>query len=335
LFDYEKTGTTMKLFVSEQDGFKKEFIITKAVTRLGSSPANDIQLRSPKISPFHLQILYTTDAPDRIKAINLSGDKLLLISNGKELSLPTYQPFEVGVGDELRINESRLLFELPLTSGVLSTSPKISASLHLPEPVLRPNAILLGRIALKNEGEQNSCQFQVDVVNLPEDCYQVDPVPLMYTGAQEEINIRLFHRKTRPAAGFQSLTVSITAPDSYPGEQVSIQQGIYVSPFLEQGIEIIDDMPASQPIAAVESHKEVHQEIEQPPHKTTSAQAGEDVEPPIPVDIIPEPVYLAPEPVEVAPEVETIITQDEKPPARLIPVRPKVVRTPAESFWDE
>lgn len=321
----------MKLFVSEQDGFKKEFIITKAVTRLGSSPANDIQLRSPKISSFHLQILYTSDAPDRIKVINLSGDKLLLISNGKELSLPTYQPFEVGAGDELRINESRLLFELPLTSGVLSTSPKISASLHLPEPVLRPNAILLGRIALKNEGEQNSCQFQVDVINLPEDCYQVDPVPLMYTGAQEEINIRLFHRKTHPTAGFQSLTVSITAPDSYPGEQVSIQQGIYVSPFLEQGIEIIDDMPASQPIAAVE----IREEIEQPPQKTTSAQAGEDVEPQIPVDIIPEPVYLAPEPVEVAPEVETFIMQDEKPPARPIPVRPKVVRTPAESFWDE
>ncbi len=325
----------MKLFVSEQDGFKKDFIITKAVTRLGSSPANDIQLRSPKISPFHLQILYTTDTPDRIKLVNLSGDKLLLISNGKEFSLPTYQPFEVGAGDELRLNEARLLFELPLTSGVLSTSQKISASLHLPEPVLRPNAILLGRIALKNEGEQNSCQFQVDVVNLPEDCYQVDPVPLMYTGAQEEVNIRLFHRKTHPPAGFQSLIVSITAPDSYPGEQVSIQQGIYVSPFLEQGIEIIDDMPASQPITAVEIHEEAREKIEQPAQKTTSAQAGEDVEHPIPVDTIPEPVYFAPEPVEVAPEAETSITQDEKPPARSIPVRPKVVRTPAESFWDE
>ncbi len=327
----------MKLIISQENGFKKQLQVEKAITRIGSSPANDIQLNSPYISAFHLQILYAQEMPDRCQVVNLAAEALAVFSKGLERFLPAFSSQELFAGDEINIKGVRLLFELPLTTGTLITSHKISASLAFSEPVMRPNTILVGRITLKNDGEQPSCQFVVEISGLPADCYQIDPIPLMYPGAQEDVNVRFLHRKSYPAAGFQSVTLSVTAPASYPGEQVSIQQGIYVLPVLEQGLDILDDMPAPQvsvppsmPVLVVEPV--IDQEAASPP----SVEARL---PDAPVETLP--ILVEPQPVAVdfsepQPEVAVPLAQDEPPPIRSLPVKPtKVVRTPAESFWDE
>jgi hypothetical protein len=335
----------MQITIFEENGFKKQIEIDKAVTRIGSSPASDIQLRSTHISPFHLQVLYTRDAPDRCKIINLAAETASLLSSGQETPLAAYAATEALSGDELHLQGFRLRFELPLTSGTLSTSHKISASITLPEPVLRPKATLLGRISLKNEGENSSCQFHVEVSGLPEDCFQIDPIPLMYAGGQEDVNIRFFHRQTYPQAGFQSVTICVTAPGSYPGEQVSMQQGIYVEPMLEHTLVIRDDTSEPQPIAdrAVTAPAPVETQPEPSQTVDTSAPPETPQEPePVPAPPQPEPLSAAePEPVqeELAPamaEVTPSNPQDEPIPApRTPPAKAKVVRTPAESFWDE
>ena len=325
----------MKLIISQENGFKKQLQVEKAITRIGSSPANDIQLNSPYISAFHLQILYAQEMPDRCQVVNLAAEALAVFSKGLERFLPAFSSQELFAGDEINIKGVRLLFELPLTTGTLITSHKISASLAFSEPVMRPNTILVGRITLKNEGEQPSCQFVVEISGLPEDCYQVDPIPLMYPGAQEDVNVRFIHRKSYPAAGFQSVTLSVTAPASYPGEQVSIQQGIYVLPVLEQGLDILDDMPAPQvsvppsipaPVAEPVADQDVVAPI--PPVEALIPAAPVEI---LPVSVEPQAV----ESVEPEPEVAVSLVQDEPPPIRPLPVKPKVVRTPAESFWDE
>jgi hypothetical protein len=345
----------MKLLISEEGGFRKEFVIAKAVTRIGSSPANDLQLRSLQVSPFHMQILYTHDMPDRCKVVNLSGESMVFFSNGQENSLPVYTPVEMGAGDEIRLRDTRLVFELPLTAGVLSTSPQISAALFLPDPVMRPNTTLVGRIALKNEGNQPSCQFDVEVGGLPEDCYQVDPVPLMYPGAQEDVNIRFFHHKSFPVAGSQSVTISVTAPESYPGEQVTLQQGIYVTPVLEQGLQILDDMPTPQVVAPAANVSLLGSPIATPEASSPvevvdeSLGAVERLPEPAPAVLVEPTESLPvldelsnidealPEPVPVLPEIFAPEPQEKAAPvARApIPVKPKVVKTPSESFWDE
>jgi hypothetical protein len=66
----------------------------------------------------------------------------------------------------------------------------------------------------------------------------------MYPGAQEEVRIRLFHQTTFPQAGYHTLSVVISAPVSYPGEELLLQQKIYVAPVFKQGLEIIDDLKA-------------------------------------------------------------------------------------------
>jgi hypothetical protein len=344
----------MKLLISEEGGFRKEYVIARAVTRIGSAPANDLQLRSPHISPFHIQILYTRDMPDRCKVVNLSGEAIAFFSAGQENSLPGYVPVEVSAGDEIRLHATRLVFELPLTAGVLSTSNQISAALALPEPVLRPNTTLVGRIVLKNEGAQAACQFQVEVGGLPAECYQVDPIPFMYAGAQEDVNIRFFHRNTYPPAGFQSVTISVTAPASYPGEQVILQQGVYVIPVLEQGLQILDDMPVPKAVVPVveivesaEPQPAVEELAETPPALDAQPQPEPvlPVEPPRPQGRV-EPIPVPDEPVAitqlepVAALVEEIPSPDlqpepASPPRPQIPARAKVVKTPSESFWDE
>jgi hypothetical protein len=347
-------GAVMKLLISEESGFRKEYVMAKAVTRIGSAPANDLQLRSSHISPFHIQILYTRDMPDRCKVVNLSGEAIALISGGQESSLPGYVPVEVSAGDEIRLHATRLVFELPLTVGVLTTSNQISAALALPEPVLRPNTTLVGRIVLKNEGDQASCQFQVEVGGLPEDCYQVDPIPLMYAGAQEDVNIRFFHRNTYPPAGFQSVTISVTAPASYPGEQVILQQGVYVTPVLEQGLQILDDMtvpkavvPVTEFADSVEPQDVVREPVESLPALDAQPQpeSALPVETPRPQSMVePAPVPVEPvaaaQPEPVADLIEETLSPDlhpepVSPPRPQIPARAKVVKTPSESFWDE
>lgn len=327
----------MKLIISQENGFKKQLQVEKAITRIGSSPANDIQLNSPYISAFHLQILYAQEMPDRCQVVNLAAEAVAVFSKNLERPLPAFSSQELFAGDEINIKGVRLLFELPLTTGTLITSHKISASLAFSEPVMRPNTILVGRITLKNEGEQPSCQFVVEISGLPEDCYQVDPIPLMYPGAQEDVNVRFLHRKSYPAAGFQSVTLSVTAPASYPGEQVSIQQGIYVLPVLEQGLDILDDMPAPQvsvppsmPAPVIEPVAE--QDVVAPISPVEALIPAAPVEVP-PVSLEPRPVAV--EFAEPEPEVAVPLVQEEPPPIRPLPVKPKVVRTPAESFWDE
>jgi len=342
----------MQITIFEENGFTKQIKIDKAVTRIGSSPASDVQLRSPNVSSFHLQILYTQDTPDRCKVLNLATETASLHANGLEKSLAPYVTAEAFAGDELHLKGFRLRFDLPLTSGTLSSSQKISASISLPEPVLRPKATLLGRISLKNEGDNNSCQFDVEISGFPENCFQIDPVPLIYAGGQEDVNIRFFHRQTHPEAGFQSVTISVTAPSSYPGEQVIIQQGIYIAPMLEQGLVIHDDTPEPLPITPVvesasqSSDQEVSETITTPPKTIETLAMVELAAQPetAPITTKPAPVPVAdPAPGSEKSAEEPVLggaeneTPDQKPApaARPLPANPKVVRTPAESFWDE
>ncbi len=305
----------MKIIVLEENGFKRQINIQKAVTRIGSSPGSDIQLRSPQVAPFHLQIFYARELPNRARVVNLSEQALTRYSQGEESRLPPHLPVEIGAGDELRIGDVRLVFELPLTAGIVTSSPKISAALILPEPILRPGIPLPGRITLKNEGDQPACQFQVEISGLPEDCYQIDPIPLMYAGAQEEVNIRFFHRGTHPKAGFHAIYLSVAAPASYPGEQVSLQQGIYVSPLLAQGLRILDDMPSARAIPAL---------TDEPPREEAAILPQETPRDFVPERLPLETASLQPEPVRAVPQA-----------ASPRPTRPKVVKTTTDSFWDE
>ncbi len=298
----------MKLNIVEENGWAKSITIRKTITRVGSASSNDVCLYSDQVAPLQLQILSSPDLPSSCRVVNLANE-LTIYHHGAPSALPTYCMVDMRDGDELEIGGFRLIFELPLASSILRTSSSMEAWITFPNAVLSVDYPLEGRLTIKNTGSQKNCQFRVTISGLPADCYQVDPIPLMYPGAQEEVRLRLFHRTTHPEAGFRDVMAVINAPASYPGEELVIRQGVYITPVFEQELVILDDLyRPTQPVP--EGHNEPETEpvpvaavLEEQP-----VQPTRNIEPPAPL-VLP---IIGTEPVEPT-------------MAKPLPVKPRLV----------
>jgi hypothetical protein len=236
----------MDLKIVEANGWAKVVQVQRAITRVGSADSNDIQLPSAQVAPLQLQILYAPDLPSSCRLVNL-GPELLLLRNDSELAVTPFQIIDIFDGDQVDIGSYKLVFQLPLASHSVQISKLIEASLVFPEAVLHPDSILTGILRVKNTGERQGVQFQVNLNGLPHDCYQIDPIPLMYPGAEEEVQVRLFHRTTAPPAGNHELLLTVTAPVDYASEELVIRQGLYVTPVLKHELTILDSYTAAVP----------------------------------------------------------------------------------------
>ena len=222
----------MQLSLIEKQGWQKRVLIDSAVTRIGSDATNDIHLSSENIAPVHLQIFYLKDQPSSCKVVNVSENAVEVHGRISSMLAPLGQ-INLKDGDEVHLGEYKIVFHLPLVGYVGKESKSIKASLLLPDTVLPANAVMEGRLIVGNAGQVDDCQFQVELNGLPEDCYRIDPIPLMYSGAQEIVTIRLYHRKMQPKAGSLEFELRITSPDSYPGEELVLRQGFYIAPVFE------------------------------------------------------------------------------------------------------
>lgn len=304
----------MELMIIDPSGWKKPVKLSKAVSSLGSSASNDVQVASPIISPHQLQIIQSSDSPSSCTILNL-GSPLVLHSKAGERSLPTYATSNVVDGDEILLGDYRIIFRLPVAAGVLATSAFFEVALEMSDTLLVPYAPMIGRLIIKNLGDKPAGQFQVAVSGLPAECFRIDPIPLLYPGAQEEVRIRFFHRNHAPPAGVNTITLAVTAPISYPGEQVVIQQGLYVAPVLAHQLELVDDMPIPMPAAPAPADVPIVTVFDSP-SDTRTPVAG------MPSAASNE-VLLEPEPV-----LEGSAAGVEKP-------QPRLVRGPTASYWDD
>lgn len=315
-------GGDMEIVITEQNGWSKPVKVEKSILRIGSGAANEIQLSSPQIAPLHLQVFYSPEATSRV--LNLAG-AVTLQAGGSSSEILPFMTQDLKDGDEVILGEFKLLFRMPLSSGLVRPSRMIEASLTFPEAVLRSQVSSVGLLKIKNKGEKDG-QFQVTLNGLPADCYQVDPVPLMYPGAQEEIRLRLFHKKTHPQAGFLTVTLMVSAPESYPGEEVLLQQKIYVEPIFNQVLEIKDDLEAP-PASPAEKAAAITDNLNE-----WVAASNESLKPEQPAT--PEPI---------SEETLAPISRQPARPAKANPAplqnvdlsKLKVVRGPSEEFWDE
>ncbi len=234
----------MELLIVEKSGWSKSIKTDRAVIRVGSAPSNDVQLQSPKIASVHIQILHSTDTDSSCKVVNLAHEITARVS--REIHrLPPYAAVDVRDGDEILLDNYSITFRLPLSANVTQSAKRIQAALSFADAVLQPKFATTGVLTIKNAGEHSACQFQVDIEGLPADCFQIDPIPLMYSSAQEEVRIRIFHRILYPPAGLQTIVLKVSAPEGYPGEELIIRQGIYVTPVFKQALELFDDLSAA------------------------------------------------------------------------------------------
>jgi hypothetical protein len=230
----------MDIKIIDANGWSKLFEIKKAITQIGSASYIDIQLPSASIAPLQLQILANPSLPTSCRIVNMAA-RLEVINNKSVHNLESHTTYDVNSGDEIQLGEYRIIFQLPLATIVQQTSNCIEASVSFQDTILQPYLSLDGLLTVKNVGGKDGCQFQVEIAGLPENCYRIDPIPLLYSGAQEEVRLRLFHNTIYPQAGFHNLLISIKAPDTYPSEALVIKQGIFVAPVFRQSIEIIDE----------------------------------------------------------------------------------------------
>ena len=336
----------MELIISEQNGWKKPITIEKAITRLGSAPTSDVKLVSPEIAPIHLQIYYLDETPNNCKIFNL-GNPVRVKSGDQHFALASLATIEIQNGSEIELGPYRIQVILPLSATTLQDTLSIQASLRLPEATLLPGQVTTGWLTIKNTGVQSSCQVDIDLAGLPADCMQVDPAPLLYTGGQEDVRIQLFHRKLYPAAGFQNLTINVSACDSYPGEQVVINQGIYVSPVFEQSLEIFDDLSSDHPAQkTVEPATSVVRSVPQnmPPSERSLSQVATEKA------SLDDPILKAglPDESQVADvltaetdnhmELQEAVAGEVSAPLVTSAIQPpklKVVRNPSDDFWEK
>jgi hypothetical protein len=231
----------MELIIVDKNGWSKSVSVQKAITRIGSSSANDIRLESSKIAPVHLQIIFSKKLSSNCKLTNLSSE-ITIRTDLDEYILPSFQTMDIRDGDEIELGDYRLIPKLPLATGYVKTASLIDATLTFPDAVLRPGYVTTGQLTIMNLGEQSDCQFNVTLSGLPEDCFYIDPIPLMFPGAQEDVKVQLIQHKNHPQAGTYDVVFTITAPEHYPGEELVIKQEIYVAPVYKHSVEIIDDL---------------------------------------------------------------------------------------------
>ena len=230
----------MEIKITNSKGKTRTEVLGQAIIRIGTDDGNDISLQSKEVSPFHLQILNFKDGEHKNRVVNLTDLPVAITLNQEAYWLGPYAYSEINNGDEVELGDFKLQFSLPIKGGQVRTSPYFKASLEFPTNVLPPETMLEGVLTLHNTGGKAGCQFKIEIEGLPEECYQIDSIPLLYPSAVEKIPFRLFHQGTAPAVGYLTFFITLSAPDKYPDHEVIVQHNIYISPYFKQTLDMID-----------------------------------------------------------------------------------------------
>ncbi|OQY36225.1 MAG: hypothetical protein B6243_03675 [Anaerolineaceae bacterium 4572_5.2] len=321
----------MKVMIIDQKGWSKSIKVEKTITRVGTAPNNDIQLHSTQIAPVHLQFILSPDLPSSCKLVNLAGEVSIRADHVKQ-QLPSFGTVDVRDGDEIELGEFRLVIKIPLAAEYVQTTNVVEAVLSFPNAVLRPGYATRGQLTIKNVGSQTECQFKVALSGLPADCYHIDPIPLLYPDAQEDVLVQLFSRGYYPKAGYHDVFFTITSPASYPGEEMIIKQGVYVVPVFDQALEIADDMPKQ----SNDSGDSQQPEVDLPIVEVELAEVPEAKYPrPIPASktsVKKEPPDTKARIEEVPAQEETKVLEQSQDKAQ---PEIKVMRNQFDDFWEE
>ena len=241
----------IEIEVIDKDGWKKTFPIQKNIFHIGSSVANDVVLeanRGAGVSARHAQLIALQDGSG-YRLVNL-GDTHILLGEQDDSTVPPRSVAAVADGSVLRIGDFTLVFHgnAPLTPAVPTTAAKSDANigLHLllSDTQLAPNQMRSGTLIVSNQGDRSGVQFDLKLEGLDDDCFSLEPTPLLSSGSEAEVVFRLYHRGTKPLAGEHTVTIRATAPQAYPGEEAMVTYTLQVQPYYRHSLQ-----PAAVPVA--------------------------------------------------------------------------------------
>jgi hypothetical protein len=104
--------------------------------------------------------------------------------------------------------------------------------LSLPQPTVDPESPLEGTITVHNLGNEPGVQFRLELEGLERDWYEMGPGPILFPNVEKGVSLRIHHpRGPGILAGKREITVRCTAPEAYPGEDVTVSQVLEILPF--------------------------------------------------------------------------------------------------------
>ncbi len=262
-----------KIEVIDQSGWCKEYPLEKKIVHIGSSPRNDIVLeqgRGGGVASVHAQLIASTQTL-AYQLVNLGDTHILLgeqpLSPRSAAHLTDRATFQLG--------EFTLIFYAGepgytgVAGGTSSANRYIGLGLALPRARLRPNKSLEGTITVSNLGDETGVQIHLELEGLDPDCYNIEPGPLLSSGAEKEVLLQLHHRGDKPLTGDYPITLRATAPAAYPGKEASLSRVIQVLPFYHHKLELTSpDEAKAKPVPSGAAEREPTQTKPTPPSDT-------------------------------------------------------------------
>lgn len=249
--------------VEDRDGWRKTFVIQKAITHIGSEPRNDLVLetwRGAGVAPRHVQLI---GAGASYRLVNIGNAEVLVASGPGSLAVPVapLSAVELQDGAQIQLGEFRLRFfkpaEAALNTVAADGAPAPAASagvasrisapgggdiglrLRLDGVALSPDYPLQGAVVVRNQGNRAGAQFRLQVTGLDPDMFEIGAGPILFPNAEKEVLFRITHtRKPHPPAGDLVVVIRATAPDAYPGQSATVTQKIQVLPYYSHSLAV-------------------------------------------------------------------------------------------------
>jgi len=228
-----------KIEITDKDGWRKEYPLSKSIIHIGSDPRNDIVLEGAHgggVSPRHIQLISAPNSAG-YRLINVGNTDLWVGAHGEKNLIPRSFT-DIGPGEQVRLGDFVLVFQGTSAGGsfggpaLLGSANSIGLNLILPETELHPDQPIDGSIVVRNLGDKTGVQIKLEVTGLEADMYELGPGPILFPNAEREVALRIQHpRRAKPPAGDLRFSVRATAPAAYPGESASVNQVIRLLPF--------------------------------------------------------------------------------------------------------
>ncbi len=243
-------GNTLE--VIDKFGWRKHYPLpTTPIIHLGSAAENNIVLLDEHgggVLEIHAQIIAPTTHHAGYQLVNLSDNPIVLGQSGG--GLPARSSIDIGEGSTFQLGDFTIIFhgEANFYGGPsLGSSRNIGVSIALSHTTLAPNEAIEGTVTISNIGELTGVQFDISLEGLSTNCFDLEPGPLLSSGAETKVALRIFHRGALPAAGHNQFSIRVVAPNSYPGEQVVLSQMIEVLPMYRHKLGLLigktDNLP--------------------------------------------------------------------------------------------
>lgn len=289
--------------LTNEQGWQKRFPLEEGVFVVGS--AADARIRLPAgevISPYHLQLVNSSREAS-MRLVNLSPWALPLKSGAQDVRVEPGQLRDVFDGETIYLDTLTMQFEIRkqvVQAEVVQEENHsvIGLRMVLSGQVLYPGGTLVGSLYLRNLGTE-ACQFDVELEGLPPACYEIFPPALIHAGGEESTEIHFFHRGVAPTPGVHTIDLRVSAPETYPGRELTIRQSLKVMPCYDYQF----DFDRPEPARAAEEQI-----------------------------FVPEPLPLVPEAFAVEAQEQPSFSEPQEKSAEDVPLP---YRDPFDEIWAE